>query len=67
VEFTVYDSEFEPSQALTLHVAVRPSSTTAPRVAVNAGLTIVEGLYRPITPDNFRIADSDNLDKVKVC
>lgn len=66
VEFVVYDSEFEPSQPITLHVAVRPSSTTAPRVAVNAGLTIVEGLYRPITPGLFRIADSDNLDKVKV-
>ena len=66
VEFTVYDAEFEPSQPITLHVAVRPSSTTAPRVIVNAGLTIIEGLHRPITPSLLRIVDSDNIEKVKV-
>uniref|UniRef100_A0A0L8GW04 Cadherin domain-containing protein n=3 Tax=Octopus bimaculoides TaxID=37653 RepID=A0A0L8GW04_OCTBM len=66
VEFTVYDSHFSASMPIMLHIAVRPSATTAPRIANNKGLVLLEGESRPILPYNLQIVDQDNLRDVKV-
>ncbi|XP_029654417.1 FRAS1-related extracellular matrix protein 1-like, partial [Octopus sinensis] len=66
VEFTVYDSHFSASMPIMLHIAVRPSATTAPRIANNKGLVLLEGESRPILPNNLQIVDQDNLRDVKV-
>ncbi|XP_035826441.1 FRAS1-related extracellular matrix protein 1 [Aplysia californica] len=65
-EFTVYDSHFAASLPITLHVAVRPSDTSAPRVSVNTGLTLLEGQSRTITTDHFQVVDKDNIDRVRI-
>lgn len=57
----VYDSFFEESQPIQIMFAVRPAFTNAPRVAVNTGLTMLEGQSRPIKNTNFRIVDKDSL------
>lgn len=66
VGFTVFDSHFAHSQEIYLHIAVRSSATTAPRVSRNSGLVILEGQSRPITQDNLRIVDRDNVNKVRL-
>lgn len=66
VEFTVYDSHFSASMPIMLHIAVRPSATTAPRIANNKGLVLLEGESRQILPYNLQIVDQDNLRDVKV-
>ncbi len=65
-QFVVYDSQFAASSPISLHIALRPSSTNAPRVSVNTGLTLVEGQSRPITTQNLRILDTDNPHDVRV-
>ncbi|XP_064624368.1 FRAS1-related extracellular matrix protein 1-like isoform X2 [Lineus longissimus] len=65
IEFTVYDSHFaRSSQPIVLHISVRPSETKAPRVALNAGLTLIEGHSATIRPNNLQVVDKDNIDRV---
>lgn len=66
VGFTVFDSHFAHSQPIYLHIAVRSSATTAPRVSKNSGLIIMEGQSRQITEDNLRIVDRNDLNKVRL-
>ncbi|GAB1607075.1 FRAS1-related extracellular matrix protein 1-like, partial, partial [Argonauta hians] len=66
VEFTVFDSHYSASMPIMLHIAVRPSVTTAPRISNNKGLVLLEGESRTIGLDNLRIVDQDNLRDVKV-
>lgn len=66
VEFTVYDSHFSASMPIKLHIAVRPSVTTAPRISYNKGLVLLEGERRPILPNNLQIVDQDNVKDVKI-
>ena len=66
VQFVAYDSGFMPSEPILLDIAIEPSSTSAPRVAANMGLTVIEGQSRPITTDIFRVVDSDNLNSVRI-
>lgn len=66
VQFHVYDSHFSRSVPITLHVAVRPSDTTAPRVSHMSGLVLLEGQSRPLTEEYLQIVDSDNPDRVRV-
>ena len=47
-------------------MAVRPSDTTAPRVAHVAGLVLLEGQTRPISEQQLQIVDSDNPQRVRV-
>ena len=65
-EFTVYDSEFVPSLPIPLSVALKPSATRGPQVAINNGLTLVEGQQRTITTENLMIVDKDNPQDVRV-
>nr|KAG5697393.1 hypothetical protein BaRGS_008819 [Batillaria attramentaria] len=65
VQFKVYDSHFANSVPITLHIAVRPSDTTAPRCAHISGLVLLEGQSRPITPEQLQIVDSDNPHRVR--
>ncbi|ESO92424.1 hypothetical protein LOTGIDRAFT_233175 [Lottia gigantea] len=65
-ELVVFDSHFSSSIVITLHVAVRPSATTAPRVSLNNGLVLLEGQSRPITVNDLQIVDKDNLDRIRV-
>ncbi|XP_050400427.2 FRAS1-related extracellular matrix protein 1 [Patella vulgata] len=65
-ELVVFDSHFASSMPITLHVAVRPSSTSAPRVSHNHGLVLLEGQTRPITVDDLQIVDRDNLEGIRV-
>ena len=65
-QLVVIDSHFAASETITLHIAIHPSSSTAPRVYTNAGLTVLEGHSRPITADNLRVVDRDNLHDVRV-
>ncbi|GFR64515.1 FRAS1-related extracellular matrix protein 1 [Elysia marginata] len=64
--FVVSDSHFAQSMPITLHVAVRPSDTTAPRVSVNTGLTLLEGQSREITTQHFQVVDKDNPGRVRM-
>ncbi|XP_071131154.1 FRAS1-related extracellular matrix protein 1-like [Mytilus edulis] len=66
VGFTVFDSHFSHSQSIFLHIAVRSSATSAPKVSKNSGLIILEGQSRTITQDNLRIVDRNNLNKVRL-
>lgn len=66
VEFKVFDSHFAQSMPIVLHIAVRPSSTNAPRISFNKGLTLLEGQSRVIDDDCFEIVDKDNLDDIKI-
>lgn len=66
VQFMVYDSHFAHSVPITLHIAIRPSDTTAPRVAHNSGLVLLEGQSRPITSEHIQIVDSDNPRRVRI-
>lgn len=65
-KFTVFDSHFESSLPIVLHIAVRPSATTAPRVAINKGLILLEGQSRQITIDELNILDPDNANSVSL-
>ena len=66
VQFRVFDSHFAHSVPITLHVAVRPSDTTAPRVSHISGLVLLEGQSRPLTVEQLQIVDSDNPRRVRV-
>ncbi|XP_052685461.1 FRAS1-related extracellular matrix protein 1-like isoform X2 [Crassostrea angulata] len=65
-EFTVFDSHFASSLPIVLHIAVRPSATNAPRVAINKGLVLLEGQSRQITIDELSILDPDNANSVSL-
>ncbi|XP_059163073.1 FRAS1-related extracellular matrix protein 1-like [Physella acuta] len=65
-EFVVFDSHFAQSMPITLHIAVRPADTTAPRVSINTGLTLLEGQSREISAEQFQVVDKDNLNKVRM-
>jgi len=62
----VFDSHFAHSVPITLHVAVRPSDTTAPRGSHISGLVLLEGQSRPLTVEQLQIVDSDNPRRVRV-
>ncbi|XP_076440206.1 LOW QUALITY PROTEIN: FRAS1-related extracellular matrix protein 1-like [Babylonia areolata] len=66
VQFQVHDSHFAHSVPITLHVAVRPSDTTAPRVALLSGLVLLEGQSRPLTQRQLSVVDSDNPRRVRI-
>ncbi|XP_013409601.1 FRAS1-related extracellular matrix protein 1 isoform X2 [Lingula anatina] len=66
VEFTVFDTLFSGSQPFMLTIAVKPTQTNAPRVAINKGLTVLEGQSQPIRTSNLYIVDSDNIDQVQL-
>ncbi|XP_006816147.1 FRAS1-related extracellular matrix protein 1 [Saccoglossus kowalevskii] len=66
IELTVYDGYFEASEPIMLMLAVRSSSTNAPRVSLNKGLTMLEGQSRPITLENLQVVDNDNLKDVRL-
>ena len=65
-EFKVYDSHFAESMPIVLHIAVRPSSTNAPRVSFNKGLTLLEGQARVIDDGCIEVVDKDNLDDIRI-
>lgn len=65
-KFTVFDSHFASSLPIVLHIAVRPSATNAPRVAINKGLVLLEGQSRQITIDELSILDPDNANSVSL-
>lgn len=66
VEFKVFDSHFVESMPIVLHIAVRPSSTNAPRISHNKGLILLEGQERVINSNIIEIVDKDNLDELKI-
>ncbi|CAL1546387.1 unnamed protein product, partial [Lymnaea stagnalis] len=66
-EFVVYDSHFAQSMPITIHMAVRPADTTAPRVSINTGLTLLEGQSRELTAEHLQVVvDKDNLSRVRM-
>lgn len=65
-KFTVFDSHFAFSLPIVLHIAVRPSATNAPRVAINKGLVLLEGQSRAIKTDELNILDPDNANSVNL-
>jgi hypothetical protein len=65
-KFTVFDSHFAFSLPIVLHIAVRPSASTAPRVAINKGLVLLEGQSRAIKTDDLNILDPDNANSVSL-
>ena len=66
LELTAYDSHFVSSAPVSLQITVKPSKSLAPRIAVNRGLTVVEGQSAPITIHNLQVVDADNRDKVEM-
>lgn len=66
VEFKVFDSHFAESMPIVLHIAVRPSSTNAPRISYNKGLVLLEGQSRIIDGNSIGIVDKDNLDDLRI-
>ena len=66
VEFQVYDSHFAESMPIVLHIAVRPSSTNAPRISYNKGLVLLEGQSRIIDTNSIEIVDKDNIDDLRI-
>ncbi|KAJ8305475.1 hypothetical protein KUTeg_016020 [Tegillarca granosa] len=65
-KFVVFDSHFANSLEILLHISVRPSGTTAPRISYLRGLVLLEGQSRPITNRNIQIVDRDNIDRVRI-
>ncbi|XP_072853809.2 FRAS1-related extracellular matrix protein 1 isoform X1 [Pogona vitticeps] len=66
VEFQAIDSFFANSFPIVVHFSVRSAATSAPRVAWNMGLDLLEGQSRPITWESLQIVDNDNLDAVQL-
>lgn len=66
IEFKVYDSHFAESMPIVLHIAVRPSSSKAPRVSFNSGLVLLEGQSREISSNNLQIVDNNNPNDIRV-
>ncbi|XP_045159464.2 FRAS1-related extracellular matrix protein 1-like [Mercenaria mercenaria] len=66
VELKVYDSHFAESMPIVLHIAVRPSSSNAPRVSCNTGLVLLEGQSREINSNNLQIVDNNNPNDIRV-
>lgn len=66
VIFTIYDSDYASSEPCTLHVAIRPAVTSAPRVSMNVGMVLLEGQSRPLRLNNLEIVDNDNINDVQI-
>ncbi|XP_013072951.2 FRAS1-related extracellular matrix protein 1-like isoform X1 [Biomphalaria glabrata] len=65
-ELVVFDSHFAQSMPISVRMAVRPADTTAPRVSLNTGVTLLEGQSREITTEQFQVVDKDNLNRVRM-
>lgn len=66
VVFIIYDSDYTSSEPCTLHVAIRPAVTSAPRVSMNVGMVLLEGQSRPLRLNNLEIVDNDNINDVQI-
>ena len=66
VEFKVFDSHFTESMPIVLHIAVRPSSTNAPRISYNKGLVLLEGQSRILDTSSIEIVDKDNVHDLRI-
>lgn len=65
IGFIIRDPDFAFSEPFTMHIAIRPAITTAPRVSMNVGMILLEGQSRPLRKNNLEIVDSDNIHDVK--
>lgn len=66
IGFVICDPDFAYSEAFTMHIAIRPAITTAPRVSMNVGIVLLEGQSRPLRINNLEVVDSDNINDVKI-
>ncbi|XP_042894734.1 FRAS1-related extracellular matrix protein 1 isoform X2 [Parasteatoda tepidariorum] len=66
IGFIISDPDFALSDPFTMHIAVRPAITTAPRVFMNTGLILLEGQSRPLRKSNLEVVDGDNIEEVKI-
>ena len=66
VGFTVMDSEFSKSLPITVHIAVRPSSSNGHRVTINKALTVLEGKSQKLTIEHLNIQGIKSKGKIKV-
>ncbi|XP_028254832.1 FRAS1-related extracellular matrix protein 1b isoform X2 [Parambassis ranga] len=64
VEFQAVDGSYTSSPPITVHISIRASETTSPRVSWNMGLDLLEGQSRPITWEQLQIVDNDNINAV---
>ncbi|KFM81803.1 FRAS1-related extracellular matrix protein 1, partial [Stegodyphus mimosarum] len=66
IGFVIYDLDFASSEPFSMHIAIRPAITTAPRVFMNVGMVLLEGQSRPLRINNLEIVDSDNINDVQI-
>ncbi|GFY59296.1 FRAS1-related extracellular matrix protein 1 [Trichonephila inaurata madagascariensis] len=66
IGFIIRDPDFAFSEPFTMHIAIRPAITTAPRVSMNVGMVLLEGQSRPLRISNLEVVDSDNIHDVKI-
>ncbi|XP_055926402.1 FRAS1-related extracellular matrix protein 1-like isoform X1 [Argiope bruennichi] len=66
IGFIIRDPDFAFSEPFTMHIAIRPAITTAPRVSMNVGMVLLEGQSRPLRINNLEVVDSDNIHDVKI-
>ncbi|XP_013786136.2 FRAS1-related extracellular matrix protein 1-like [Limulus polyphemus] len=66
IKFIVLDAEFKESDPVELHIFIRSSTASFPRVSVSSGLVLLEGQSRPLLPQNLEVVDKDNIEEVQV-
>lgn len=66
IGFVISDPDFAYSDPFTMHIAIRPAITSAPRVSMNVGIVLLEGQSRPLKVNNLEVVDSDNINDVKI-
>ncbi|CAL1281073.1 unnamed protein product [Larinioides sclopetarius] len=66
IGFIIRDPDFAFSDPFTMHIAIRPAITTAPRVSMNVGMVLLEGQSRPLRVNNLEVVDNDNIHDVKI-
>ncbi|KAG8178825.1 hypothetical protein JTE90_015378 [Oedothorax gibbosus] len=65
IGFIIRDPDFAFSEPFTMHIAIRPAITTAPRVSMNVGLVLLEGQSRPVRRSNIEVVDGDNIQDIQ--
>ncbi|GIY43648.1 FRAS1-related extracellular matrix protein 1 [Caerostris darwini] len=66
IGFIIRDPDFAFSDPFTMHIAIRPAITAAPRVSMNVGMVLLEGQSRPLRKSNLEVVDNDNIHDVKI-